>query len=429
MKKSVASLLLLGFILFGCSNPVNVGPDLTPGINSKSTVATGAWTQSESPVEYTEYTGELGPGASYYIYIPDDWNNQEDDLVLYAHGYVFPPELTAILPEPLQKFLPTPHIDDDLRDGLLGADYAVAYSTFSEDGDGYALKEGAIRTRQLRGIFTSKVGKPEHIYLIGYSLGGAISLMLAEKNPNLFSGALLVSGFVGGGQMQIDYVLNAYLLFKRYFGILPDVLEIPEKYTVPALVLLADAVQNALLLDIADTGGATIAKMLSVSADGVPVFQASAAWGPPEMDKILEAILSPLVFSLFGTNDLLDRTHDHVPFDNTETLYYSAVEEQFLDLPQFEATPDAANYLKHWYEPTGKLKIPVVTLHNEYDPIVPYYQEAVYEDKVSDAGSSDMLKHLEEGEEGEFPLFGHCNFEPGDIIYALEVLKEWPWTD
>ena len=155
MKKSIASLLLLGFILFGCSNPVNVGPDLTPGINAKSMVAPRAWTQVDGLI-----TGELGPGASYYIYIPENWNNKEDDLVLYVHGYVFPPELKDILPEPFQWILPTPHIDDELRNGLLAAGYAVAYSTFSEYGDGYALKEGAIRTRQLRGALPVKSASP-----------------------------------------------------------------------------------------------------------------------------------------------------------------------------------------------------------------------------------------------------------------------------
>ncbi len=420
MKKSIVSLLLLGFILFGCSNPVNVGPDLTPGIDSKSMVTSRAWTQVDGLI-----TGELGPGASYYIYIPENWNNKEDDLVLYVHGYVFPPELKDILPEPFQWILPTPHIDDELRNGLLAAGYAVAYSTFSEYGDGYALKEGAIRTRQLRGIFTSKVGKPAHIYLVGYSLGGAISLMLAEKNPNLFSGALLVSGFVGGGQMQIDYVANAYLLLYHYLTepgdtepipILPHILDIPEEFE--DLTVLALKVLSAL-------NPSTIAQLSSVRVKayddpglGIPVFQVRNGAGDME---IVEAILSPLLFGLLGTNDILDRTHGNVMFDNTETQYLSPLDPSIdTKVERFTSTPDAENYLKHWYEPTGKLKIPVLTLHNEYDAIVPSYQEAAYEVKVSDARNSDMLEQWPGAEP-----FGHCNFSPDEIGTALLYLKTW----
>ncbi len=407
MNKSVASLLLLGFILFGCSSPVNMGPDLTPGVDTSRALKTN----SGSLIEPT--TGEIGPGATYYIYIPPEWNQ---DLVLYVHGYVFPPEqFPPGLDLPSLPQLPQPKIDDGLLIALLSERYAVAYSTFSENG--YALKDGVIRTRQLRGVFADIFDKPAHTYLVGYSLGGAISLMLAEKNPQLFSGALLVSGFVGGGQMQVNYVANAYLLFDYYFpGILYPIREIPEKYTLEELELLAANVFNALNTDIA-TGGTEIATMLSVRADGVPVFQARP--GAP-IEETLEAILSPLVFSLFGSNDILDRTHDHMLFDTSETKYYSVAEGKFLTLPKFEPTPDAANYVKHWYEPTGKLKIPVLALHNEYDAIVPYYHEAAYSSKVTDQGSSGMWEQWL----GVAP-FGHCNFSPGEIGAALQYLKTW----
>ena len=424
MKKSIASLLLLGFILFGCSNPVNVGPDLTPGIDSKSMVTSRAWTQVDGLI-----TGELGPGASYAIYIPPGWNG--GDLVLYAHGYVFPPDVAPpevwdVLKLILDVEPPQPKIYDDMLLALLGEGYAVAYSTFSEDG--YALKDGVIRTRQLRGIFTSKVGKPAHTYLIGQSLGGAISLMLAEKNPNLFSGALLVSGFVGGGQTQIDYVANAYLLFDHYFpGILYPILEIPKEYTLQELEALAMAVAGALLADMA-TGGTQIAQMVSVLADGIPVFQARPGV-PPDVpiEETLETILSPLVFSLFGINDILDRTHDHVMFDNSDTEYFFYFEETKIPVildedKRFEATPDAANYLKHWYEPTGKLKIPVLTLHNEYDAVVPYYHEAEYASGVQEAGFSDMLRQRGAGFPYTYP-FGHCKFTLEEIGTALGELE------
>ncbi|HEC61793.1 MAG TPA: hypothetical protein ENI27_06005, partial [bacterium] len=389
---------------------------------------------------------------SYAIHIPEDWNG--GDLVLYAHGYVFSPDITDPLmaalrnlvpPLPselltrLGEMLPQPRINEILRNGLLDKGFAVAYSTFSEDGDGYLLKEGVIRTRQLRGIFTSKVGKPAYTYLVGQSLGGAISLMLAEKNPKLFSGALLVSGFVGGGQMQIDYVANAYLLLYHYLTepgssvpILPHILDIPEEPGA-LLALLTDIVPKV----ITALPG-IIPQLLSVRVkakgdsdeEGIPVFQVDEAWWPSEMDKIVEAILSPLLFVLFGTNEILDRTHGNVMFDNTETVYSDPILDNGVE--RFTSPPDAANYLKHWYEPTGKLKIPVLTLHNKFDAIVPYYHEDAYYDKVLlDAGNTDMLKQRGVGLAYTYP-FGHCKFTLEEIGFALGELEyrveygEWP---
>lgn len=85
---------------------------------------------------------------------------------------------------------------------------------------------------------------------------------------------------------------------------------------------------------------------------------------------------------------------------------------------RFTSTPDVENYLKHWYEPTGKLKIHVLALHNEYDAIVPYYHEEEYFLRVEETGSSDMLEQWPGAEP-----FGHCNFSPGEIGAALYELK------
>ncbi len=52
------------------------------------------------------------------------------------------------------------------------------------------------------------------------------------------------------------------------------------------------------------------------------------------------------------TNDLLRRTHGHSFFDNMDTVYPPAVNE-IVD--RYVATPDARNYLQHYYTPSGDL--------------------------------------------------------------------------
>ena len=96
--------------------------------------------------------GEIGPGARYELFLPEGWNG---DLVLYAHGYRNPAAPIAL---PGGAFL------DALRDNLLALGYGVAWSSFSENG--YAVKDGVTRTRQLRGLFASNFGRPNSTYVI-----------------------------------------------------------------------------------------------------------------------------------------------------------------------------------------------------------------------------------------------------------------------
>jgi hypothetical protein len=109
---------------------------------------------------------------------------------------------------------------------------------------------------------------------------------------------------------------------------------------------------------------------------------------------------------------------------NTNTEYTGSSDDELLNagVQRYEATPDAANYLKHWYQPSGKLSIPVVTLHTTRDGAVPLFHEAAYEDLVSAAGRSDMLLQR------SVDAFGHCAFGIPDQVGAFFALKTWVET-
>ena len=100
--------------------------------------------------------GRLGPGALYRMVRPANWNGT---LLLYAHGFV-PASEPVGLPS-----------DAEVLVGLfVPRGFAVAFSSFSQNG--WAVKDGAQRTQQLLGIFTSKFGSPYRIYIGGGSMGG-----------------------------------------------------------------------------------------------------------------------------------------------------------------------------------------------------------------------------------------------------------------
>jgi hypothetical protein len=112
-----------------------------------------------------------GPGALYALYVPRGWNG---DAVYYAHGF-----RDAESPVDLRD-------QDSLavtRDQLGARGYAVAYSSYSENG--FAVKDGAQRTHQLRGRLQAELPRqPARSFLMGHSLGGAVALDLAERYPS-----------------------------------------------------------------------------------------------------------------------------------------------------------------------------------------------------------------------------------------------------
>ena len=117
------------------TSPAVVTSPGSPTANVLSETSTDLWARI--------VTGETGPGSTYQLYLPRQWNGT---AVYYAHG------IRDVL-EPLslknQDNLVT------IRDELGQRGFAVAYSSFDENG--YAEKDGAQRTHQLLGIFTWKL--------------------------------------------------------------------------------------------------------------------------------------------------------------------------------------------------------------------------------------------------------------------------------
>ncbi|HEY6828231.1 MAG TPA: hypothetical protein VI259_15335, partial [Gemmatimonadaceae bacterium] len=202
-RLSVASLALM--FAGACSDQSPVAPMHNASAAARRDIST--------PLTWAnQITGTTADGAQYAVYVPAAWNG---DVVFYAHG-VIPPQAPVILPVPDQNW------DDiaSLRDALGQAGFAIAYSSFGENG--YAIKDGIQRTHQLRGIFTAKVGRPNRSFLVGHSLGSQVVQALAETYPDQYSGALAMCGVLGGTQLQTDYVGHTRALFDAFYpGVLP----------------------------------------------------------------------------------------------------------------------------------------------------------------------------------------------------------------
>ena len=408
-------LVLLFLIPLSCTNPV------VPTSGETSAVMKRVTDRETLDGGVLYESGVLGPGALYELWVPPeaDWMKTGNSLVVYVHGYVSA-ALPVALPSDIEGF----------RNMLLSQGFAVAYSSFSENG--WAVKDGAIRTRQLLGYFKDNYGKPGKSYLVGVSEGGLISLMLTEKNHNLFDGTLALSAPLGGAQMVSGYLIDIRLLFDYYLRELFALL--PPPYNGVAAEL--DAALGEGALDAAWEGSGlpadgaafagyvtpTVAALLglappesifamaTMTVDGKPLFNwPPAMLAPPYLflPEMAVTISTALWFNIFGTPDILGRTHDHVMIDNMESVYSSPLMEprhndELNDgIERLAARPDAVKYLEHWYLPEGNLRIPVVTLHTTRDPIVPILNEYAFRDIVGNGGQEFLAQFV-------VPGFGHC---------------------
>jgi pimeloyl-ACP methyl ester carboxylesterase len=350
---------------------------------------------STSPAVTAQFIqGTTGDGALYEFAVPYEWNGI---LVVYAHG-IINPFLPVALPATTDKF-------DQFRDALLDDGIAVAYSSFSENG--FALKDGMQRTHQLRGLFKSKVGVPSHVYIAGHSLGGMVAVGLTEKHPGHYDGALPMCGFMGGTEIQVEYLTDVRILFDALFpGVLPgNAFDVPLSAAINPLPWLGLA-QNALI------GGLGSGRTLQL-------FEYAGIPGDNLSEKIT-SVIHALAYNLMFVNDLLSRTHGRIPFDNIETDY-GPPGWDWIDasVDRFSSTPDAVNHLRKYLTPTGDLTAPMITLHTTRDSLVLFGHQDLYRNQVAAAGASELLRQR------LFDRFGHCNFEVAEMMEAFNDLRSW----
>jgi pimeloyl-ACP methyl ester carboxylesterase len=338
-------------------------------------------------------TGTTANGAIFELDVPANWNGH---LWVYAHGVV-DPQAPITLPDV-----------GPLKDALLAQGFAFATSSYSQNG--YAVKQGAQDIHQLKGLFTARFGTPVRTYLFGHSLGGAVVQDLAERYPTQYDGALPICGLVGGGVAEIQYLGNARVAFDYFFpGALPG-----GAFSTPLLNFSPgspafNAVLGALLAGFNPPNFAT-------------VQYASVARLPGSNPiEIISSGLQVTGFSVRFTQDLLERTQDHIPFDNLATVYTGSFNDAALNagVERFSAAPDALHYLEKYYTPTGQLQIPMLTLHTTADPIVPFVQEAAYAQIVANAGASSVLVQQ------SVSRYGHCNVNTQETVNALQGLFRW----
>ena len=397
-----------------CTDQSPTGPALDLKAANAATTTTTPGTPWARVVE-----GETGPGSLYALYIPEHWNGE---AIYYAHG-VRPPV----------PFAPISLADQDnffeVRDALGALGYAFAYSSFSENG--LAIKDGAQRTHQLRGLLSAELQQePTRNYLAGYSLGAAVALKLAEQFPQQYNGVLAMCGLVGGTPLELQYIGDVRALFDYYYPtVFPEsnVISVPTPLTpgqVAARVIPAVSANPLGMFAIASTAQTPLA----YAPIGNPTDN------PPSVafQTMLGSLIYALSYQQLGATDALEHTHGHSPYGNRNTVYTlgtpvipaTALLQTLIGgsnqgVTRYDTPVDAQNYLEQYYVPTGKLQIPTVSVHNMFDPLVPVFHEAELARIITTAGASSMLLQR------AIPNYGHCNFSTPLVVSSFQTLATW----
>jgi pimeloyl-ACP methyl ester carboxylesterase len=343
--------------------------------------------------------GLQSSGAVYRICMPplDRWNGE---LVVYAHGYVAPDRPIEIPEE--QLGLPDgPSIPEVAN--LLG----FAFATTSYNTNGLAVKTGVHDLVDLVGIFAATYGSPDDVILVGLSEGGLIATLALERFPDVFDGALAGCGPIGDFQQQADYFADFRVVFDYLFPVtLPgSAFDIPQE-----LVDDWDAYYAPLVLDAVEADPETANRLLDITF-------APRDWRDP--GSVGATTIDLLWYNVHATNDAIDKLTGQ-PVDNTDRSY-KGLPEHDAALPGVErvsADANARSEINAFYQTTGLLTRPLVTIHTTRDPVVPSWHQRIYTEKTLATGSFGLLTHF------TVRRYGHCNFTAGEILEAFAAVVQ-----
>jgi len=347
----------------------------------------------------TEYSG---PDTNGSIYLICPAANPNADLVIFAHGFV-PPLLPVGIPYD-QLVLPDGTSIPGLFQSLGMAFVATSYPT-----NGLAITEGVDDVKHVVAWYNATIGTPRRTYLTGVSEGGLVAAKAVEESPDLFTGGVAACGPIGDFNYQISYFMDTRVLFDYFFpGVIPgSAIDIPEEVqldfascTTPGCTVpYSTKIKNA--LNASPSKRSQLLKVANIPA------------GPDPAQSALDV----LSYNILEADDAIAKLGGN-PYDNHAKLYFGSSNDLLLNLEvkRFKASPVALAAIAAGYQTTGKLSVPLVTLHTTGDNVVPYLHELVYIGKAASQKSLGNLVSL--------PVirYGHCNFTETDAVIALAAL-------
>lgn len=342
-RRAALSMVLAGaaaLALPGCSTMEAAPPEAAPAV---------AACPAGVPDGARCWRGIDSAKAHYILIMPAQWSGV---LVVHAHGG---PVLGT----------PTPaRADADAKRWAITvqAGHAWAASVFRQGG--VEVRAAAEDTERVRRIFIDHVAKPRRTILHGQSWGAGVAAKAAEMYPKSWDGVLLSSGVLAGGSHSYDFRIDLRVVYQYLCGNHP-------KADEPAYPLWMGLPADSKLSR----------NELAARVDACLGTKQPAAKRTPEQAAKLKTIVDVLKipersvvghlnWATWHFQDIALHRAKGNPFDNHRVRYAGSPDDAALNagVLRYTADPAAAKRFADDTDPTGDIRVPVLSVHGIDDP-------------------------------------------------------------
>ncbi|MBN5149954.1 hypothetical protein JY458_03125 [Stenotrophomonas maltophilia] len=326
-------------------------------------------------------SGEL-QGAPWRLDVPANWNG---DLVMLAHGY-----------EPVGVPRTAPMAANDSTAPLLAAGYAVAQSAYASQG--WAVADAITDTERLRQQAVGELRHVRHTWMLGFSMGGAVTIGSLERFPQHYTGGVSLCGANLSGEQIATDLLTTLVAFDYFFpkadGLPPAGLVSREAATLPQGELYR-GIANALQRD--PPHAAVLARRLQVSPD---------------------ALAGTVSLHALVLHQLATRSGG-MPIGNIGVIYSGFGDDAAFNagVQRIDPVPAAQAQVRSTLAMTGALTRPLVIQFNHNDPTIVPHMQTVYPQLAARAGARPRPRVLPPVGEG------HCGFSGAQVVDALKAVQ------
>jgi dienelactone hydrolase len=343
-------------------------------------------------------SGEIG-GADYLISVPENWRG---GLVVYAHGIQYGPGKGAVGSPPIGGH-------------ILGQGHAWAAS-------GYRAREYrpdlAIEDLvALREHFVKEIGQPRWSIIYGTSMGGHVVVGSLELRPGLYQGGFSECGLVDG--ISIADYLMAYTAAAELISGVP-LFDAPDRDTFLRRV-------NERVVPALGTPGDYTAR--GKQFDSVVKYLMGADQAGNELPLRLQGMKRRYLLNMQYRNlDVEKEDRPGARAVSTLQIKYRIDPGLGLSDAELNARVRRLSPAKDGRSPsvnpvfaerTGKLTVPLITLHETGDAWVPLSLEQSYRRRTIAAGTSDLLVQR------LYRAGSHCGYDGETRERAFDDLVAW----
>jgi len=319
-------------------------------------------------------SGTDARGAPYLLAVPRGWNGV---LVVFARDG---PDLKPPVPE---------RVADDLGQwtAFLKAGYAWAGTGYRHGGYDIA---GAIEDLEgVRALFAARFGAPRRVVLHGQGWGANVAARAIEVHPHAYDGALLTSGELAGAR-GADPRMDLRVVYQHYCRNHPR----PDEPAYPLWMGLppGESMTGAQVrVRFDECTGSNLPADARSAAQRRALASIVAATRIPERTLAAHLAWGTLVFA-----DIVKRLGGRNPFSTEGVRYAGTQDDAALNagVARYRADAAARAELAAASDPTGRIEVPVLTLHGIGDPTAFVEHEAAYRAAVEAAGNGERLAQV-----------------------------------